>query len=144
MKSVLKWLGIGLVMLVIIFNLILAIDSILPPGWVFGFDVLVTLTGAALSLGFMFIPKLRVEFAALSSEYKQLVNLILVVVLGAGMFLLTCTRIAIVPGIECTQAGLKTLLTYVFLAAGGNQVMYKLTPPPADVLTAKADRNPAG
>lgn len=141
MKEFVKWLGIGIVVLVICLVVVLAVDYFLPPGWTFGYDVLVALTAVVLSMTFNYMPVLRVQFAALSSEYKQLINLILIVVLSVIMFVFTCTNLFIVPGVECTKEGIKTLLIYIFLAAGGSQLTYKLSPQTSDVKIAKAERD---
>jgi len=141
MKSFLKWFVIGLVLLVITFLVLLAVNEFLPPGWKMDSEVLITLSAAVLSLTFMFAPKLRVAFAALPSEHKLYVNVVLVILLALVMFLGTCTRFLPINGVVCDQTGLKTLLVYVLLAVGGNQLTYKISAPPGDVIEAKAMRS---
>lgn len=141
MKSVLNWIGIGFVVLVICVLVILGASYFLPPGSAFGDAVLVTLAGVVLSLLFTYMPKLRVQFAGLASETKQLVNLILSVLLAAIVFAFTCTNFVIFPGVECTKDGVIAVVVYIFLAAGGNQLTYKLSPQPADVKAAKVERD---
>ena len=141
MKSFLKWFVVGLVLLIITVLILLAINEFLPPGWKLDSEVLITLSAAILSLLFMFMPKLRVSFAALPSEQKLYVNVVLVILLAFFIFLGTCTRFLPIPGIVCDQAGLKTLLVYVLLAVGGNQLTYKISAPPVDVIEAKATRS---
>ena len=140
MKSFLKWFVIGLVLLVITFLVLLAVNEFLPPGWKLDSEVLITLSAAILSLMFMFIPKLRVAFAGLPSEHKLYVNVVLVILLALFMFLGTCTRFLPIAGIVCDQGGLKTLLVYVLLAVGGNQLTYKVSDQPNDVRLAKSNR----
>lgn len=144
MKTFLRWFVVGLVILVCIVLVLLAINWVLPPDWKMDSEVLITLAAAVLSLVFMYFPKLRTEFAGLPSETKLYVNVGLVVLLAVFMFLGTCTGWLPIAGIVCTQAGLKTLLVYVFLAGGGNQLTYKVSGVPADVKLAKANRDAAG
>jgi len=141
MKSFLKWFVIGLVLLVIALFALLAINELLPPGWKMDSEVLITLSAAILSAMFMFIPGLRAQFAGLPSEHKLYVNLVLVVLLAVFIFLGTCTKWLPIEGVVCNQVGLKTLLVYVFLAAGGNQLTYKVSSPPMDVRLAKVNRD---
>lgn len=141
MKSFLKWFVVGLVLLIITMLILLAVNEFLPPGWKMDSEVLITLSAAILSALFMFIPKLRVAFAGLPSEHKLYVNVVLVILLALFMFLGTCTRFLPIPGVVCDQSGLKTLLVYVFLAVGGNQLTYKVSAPPGDVIDAKAARS---
>ena len=144
MKTFLKWFGIGFIVLLITVFVLLAINTILPPGWTMGPAVLVGLTAAIVSGSFTFLPKLRVEFAGLPSEYKSYVNLGLMVLLAVVMYVGSCTGLLIIVGIVCSQAGLTTLALYVFLAAGGNQLAYNFSPQPVDVKAAKLERNIQG
>ncbi len=143
MKKFFQWFAIGLVVLIISILALLAINELLAPGWKMDADVLITVAAVILSLTFMYLPKLRTQFAGLPSEHKLYVNIVLVVLLAVLMFLGTCTKWLPIPGIICSQAGLKTLLVYVFLAAGGNQLAYKVSSPPSDVQLAKANRDTA-
>jgi len=117
------------------------INMVLPPGWELGPEVMLVLAASVLSLSFTYLPVWRTQFAALSSEQKVYVNLGLMVFLAAFMFIGTCTTWLIIPGVVCTQLGLKTLLLYIFLAAGGNQLTYVASAQPVDVIEAKVERN---
>lgn len=141
MKTFLKWFGIGVVILVITVMVLLAINLILPPEWKMGSEVLIFLSAAILSGLFTYFPELRVVFAGLESKYKSYVNLALIVLLSVVMYLGTCTGLLPIAGIECSQAGIKTLALYIFLAAGGNQLTYNYSPQPVDVREAKAARS---
>jgi len=99
------------------------------------------LAGGVLSLVFMYFPGMRVQFAELRSEQKQLINLVLIILLAVGMLVMTCTNFYVIPGILCTKNGVLQLLIYVFLAGGGNQLTYKYSPEPVDVKNAKAVRD---
>ena len=140
MKSILKWIGIGLVILAITLLVLLAFESVFPEGTAVNSEVLVVLAAAVLSMVFTYMPGLRTQFAALTSEQKQAIQLILIVVLAGFMFLVTCVGLFSVPGVICSKDGVMSLLVYVFLAAGGNQLTYKLSPQPQDVKNAKATR----
>lgn len=141
MKTYLKWVGIGLVVLVLaILILITAFGAMMPPGTEASSEVLILLSAGILSLFFMYFPKLRVQFAELPSEQKQIINLVLIILLAIGMFVMTCTNFYLIPGITCDKTGILQLLIYVFLAGGGNQLTYKYSPQPADVKETKAAR----
>lgn len=141
MKTFLKWFGIGLAILVIVLLILLAFETVLPQGTKVSTEVLITLSAAVLSLTFTYFPKLRVSFAALPSEQKQTVNLGLIILLAGGMFLLTCGGISALPGVICTKEGVIQMLMYVFLAGGGNQLTYLISPQPTDVKQAKTARH---
>jgi hypothetical protein len=140
MKTVLNWLGIGLVILVITIAVLLVIDQILPPGWNLTSEILLGLTAIVLSLAFNFVPILRVKFAGLTSAQKSYVNLILVTLFAIVMFLGVCAKWFAIPGIICTSLGIKTLAIYVIIAIGGNQLAYIASPQPVDVRDAKYAR----
>ena len=140
MSKALKWFAVGFMVLVITLFVLLAINLLLPPGWKLSAEILLVLASIVLSLAFTYAPFLRVAFATLSSVQKVYINLGLVTLLSIFMFAGTCTSWLPIAGIECTQAGLKTLLIYIFLAAGGNQLMYVASVQPADVIEAKITR----
>ena len=140
MKTFLKWLGIGFILLLIIGFALLAINVILPPGWNLSANIFIVLTAAVLSILFTYVPVLRTAFAALPSEHKSLVNLVLVVLLAVFMYIGTCTGLLPIAGIECSRVGLQTLALYVFLAVGGNQITYVASPLPEDVQVEKDAR----
>jgi hypothetical protein len=141
MKNVLQWIGICLIVLLVCMIVILGAANFLPPGSVLGEEVLIALAGVVLSVIFTYMPKLRVMYGGLASETKQLIQLILITSIAGIMFAFTCTSFFMVPGVECTQQGMITLIIYIFLAAGGNQLAYKLSPQPGDVKSAKAERD---
>ncbi len=141
MGKLLRWLGIGVVLLVITVFVLLAINYALPQGWKLEAAIFVTLAGAILSVGFTFLPGLRTAFAGLSSAHKSLVNLILMLVLAVVMFLGTCSDYLPIAGVLCSQEGAKALALYVFLAIAGNQIAYTASPQPVDVREAKSLRS---
>jgi len=141
MKNVLQWVGICLVVLIVCLVVVLGASQFLPPGSTLGDDVLIALAGVVLSITFTYSPGLRVAYGGLASETKQLIQLILIVAIAGIMFAFTCTQFWLVPGVDCSKQGLITLVVYIFLAAGGNQLTYKLSPQPGDVKAAKAERD---
>jgi len=138
--KVFKWLGIGLVILLIEAMVLMAIDYILPEGWKLDAQIFVVLASVVLSVTWTFLPTLRVSFAALEDSVKAIVNLILMILFAGLMFLFTCTNWSPIPGVVCTVQGAKALAVLVFLAIAGNQITYVLSVPPADVKAAKASR----
>lgn len=138
--KVFKWVGIGLVILLIEALVLMSIDYILPEGWKLDAQIFVVLASVVLSVTWTFLPKLRVAFAALEDSIKAIVNLILMIMFAGLMFLFTCTNWSPIPGVECTVQGAKALAVLVFLAIAGNQITYVVSVPPDDVKAAKASR----
>ena len=105
-------------------------------------ETLVLVAGVILSLLFSYIPGLNVKFAALGSEVKRLIMLVLVVLVGGVAFLLSCTGLGEGLGIviACTQGGALTLIQAIVLAAIGNQTAYMLSPETKAVVRAKEER----
>ncbi|MEN6522853.1 MAG: hypothetical protein ABFD14_03925 [Anaerolineaceae bacterium] len=141
MKNALKWIGICLVVLIVCLIVVLGASQFLPPGSTLGDDVLIALAGVVLSIIFTYMPGLRVVYGGLVTETKQLIQLILIITIAGITFAFTCTNFWLVPGVDCSKQGLITLIIYIFLAAGGNQLTYKLSPQPGDVKTAIAERD---
>lgn len=127
--------------LVITAFVLMAINSFLPAGWTLSAEIFVGLSAAILSLAWNLIPGLRVKFADLASNVKQVVNLVLMAVLAVVMFLFTCTGWNPIPGVVCTVEGAKALAILVFIAGVTNQTTYKLTPQQVDVVAAKDKRD---
>ena len=138
--QVLSWLGVGLVILVITGFVLMTINSFMPAGWTLSAELFVGLSAAVLSLCWNLIPGLRVKFADLATNVKQIVNLVLMALLAVVMFLFTCTGWSPIPGVVCTLDGAKALAILVFIAGVTNQTTYKLTPQKADVIEVKAAR----
>lgn len=138
--KILKWVSRGLLICLIIIGVLLVISMNVPDGWKLTPEVFLILAASVLSLSFTYAKGWRTEFAALTSEQKVYVNLIVVVLIAIVMFAGTCTKFLPIPGVVCSQLGLKTLLVYVFLAVGGNQLTYVASPQPADVIAVKIAR----
>lgn len=143
MKKFFEWFVVGLVIILISVAVLLVVNQILPEGWKLTSEILLGLSAIVLSLAFTYLPKLRVKFATLASHQKSLVNLVLVTLLAIVMFLGTCIELFLIPGLTCSTAGIRTLVIYIVIAVGGNQLAYVASAQPADVLEAKANRDPA-
>jgi hypothetical protein len=142
--KIFKWVGIGLGLLLLILLIsslvLMAIDKLLPEGWKLDSQIFVVLIAIVSSLVWSFLPKLRVKYGALATNIKSLVSVTQMVILAGLMFFFTCTKWNPIPGVVCSLAGAKELVTLVFLAVVGNYVTYGVTDPPADVKSAKASR----
>jgi len=139
-----KWFAFALVVLVVFVGLLLAANEILPDGWTLSSEILLGLSAIGLSLVLSYWPSVRVQFAALSSAHKSLVNLISVTILAIVMFLGVCVQLFEMPGLACSAAGIKQLAIYVIIAVGGNQLAYVASAQPADVIEAKVIRDVEG
>lgn len=137
---VLRWLGAGLVILMIVVGLLLTINRYLPPDAQITIDVMMAIAGAALSISFKFIPWLRIKFAILASGNKALINLAAVTIMAVIVYVMVCSKVAALPGIECTRLSLQTMALNIFWGLVANQTTYVATTKPADVIAAEATR----
>lgn len=137
MKVFMKWLGIGVGFLIAVCVVLLAINFVLPPVWELGPEIILALAAAAVSLLFSYGKGVRLEFAALPPVAKSLINVFAVLIVAVLMFLLTCTK-WLSLGFECSQTGLRTLLTYVAIALVINQATDRVSVDAPDVKELKA------
>ena len=93
-------------------------------------EFLSSIAGVVLSLLFSYVPGLKVRFGALDGDYKRLIMLGLLALVGAGAFGLSCAGLAADFGINvtCDQAGAIGLLKVFGVAAIANQATYQLSP----------------
>ena len=106
-------------------------------------EMLVGVAGVVLSLLFSYIPGLRVWYAALKSEFKQLLMLGLLIVVSGAIFALGCYDI-LSTGIACDKYGAISLVWMFIAALVANQATYAISPQPNDVIEAKAVRDDGG
>jgi hypothetical protein len=91
-------------------------------------EVIAMLAGALLSLAFSYIPGLSGKFGALLPEYKRGIMALLMVIVGAAAFGLSCA--GILPGMACDQPSVIRLVWVVILAINANQTMWLISKPP--------------
>ena len=103
-------------------------------------ELLVSLAGIVLSLLFSYIPGLRVWFAALTSEKKQLIMLGLLVLVTGGVFGLGCAGILDI-GLACDKGGVIAIVKLLVAGIIANQATYLISPQTDDVVIAKQLRN---
>jgi hypothetical protein len=84
------------------------------------------IAGVVLSLLFSYVPGLSDKFAALDATVKRLVMAALLFVVAAGALALSCTQIVVT--IECSQAGLISLINVYIAALVANQAAYMIAP----------------
>jgi len=85
--------------------------------------------GVLLSLGFSYVPGLHERFALLAPTHKRLMMLVLLALVSAGIFALSCLDgLAGLPQVGCDQSGAWGLLRALVLAAIANQSAYALSP----------------
>ena len=137
--EVVKWILIGLLIMIVAFGLLMILNKFLPEGSQVTVDVLLALAAMTLSLAFKLFPKLRVKFAVLASGNKAVINLVAVTVMAVLVYLMTCAQLISSPGIECTQASATGMAKEIFWVIVANQVTHIATQKPADVLAAEAD-----
>lgn len=106
-------------------------------------EMLVGIAGVVLSLLFSYIPGLRVWYAGLISETKQLIMLGLILAISAAVYVLGCNGI-LVTNIACDKGGIVSFVLIVITAIISNQAVYSISPKPGDVQAAKDARDAAG
>lgn len=89
-------------------------------------EVLAGFAGSLLSLAFSYIPGLSDRFKLLPDEYKRLIMLGLIVVVGFAAYGLSCTEYF--SWVACDEKGLVELLKVLFVAATSNYVTFKFSP----------------
>lgn len=103
-------------------------------------EMIVAIAGVVLSLLFSYIPGLRVWFAGLVAEKKQLIMLGLLVLVSGGVFALGCFDI-IQTGISCDKPGIISLVFMLISGIVANQATYLITPATNDAVIAKQLRD---
>lgn len=106
-------------------------------------EMIVAIAGVVLSLLFSYIPGLRVWFAGLVSETKQLIMLGILVLVSGGIFALGCFDI-LQTGIACNKDGVISLVFMLISGVVANQATYLITPVTKDAALAKDTRDFTG
>lgn len=84
------------------------------------------IAGVILSLLFSYIPRLSGKFAALDATIKRLIMAGLLLLVAGGAMALSCAQL--VNAVECSQAGLLTLINTYIAALVANQAAYMIAP----------------
>ena len=103
-------------------------------------ELLSAIAGIVLSLAFSYIPGLNTKFAALSTEYKKLSMLGLLLAVAGGAFAFSCTKYAAMVGLPytCDEVGAFAVVKVLISAAVANQTTFSLTPQVKAVKAAKS------
>jgi len=101
-------------------------------------ELLASIAGIILTLSFTYIPGWRVMYAELSSEKKSLIMLGCLVVVTSALYLLV--KFGVLLPDQPVNGW--TFFWMLYLTLTGNQIVYKISPQPNDVKTAKAQRIP--
>lgn len=140
MKNFRKWFVRGVVFMAAVVVVLVGIDYILPPGQKLGVPFLIGIAAAALSLMFSYFKAWRVEFASLPASTKSWVNILAVAIVAGIVFGLGCSKLISIAGLTCSTNGLETLLIYVAVAIGTNQLVDIPSVDAADVKALKAGK----
>jgi hypothetical protein len=86
--------------------------------------------GVVLSLSFSYIPGLHERYACLTPTHKRLVMLGLLCGAALGATLLSCygSRVGAPQAVECSQAGIWSLLKALLAAVIANQSAFAVSP----------------
>ncbi len=106
-------------------------------------EMIVGVAGVVLSLLFSYIPGLRVWYAALVAETKQLIMLGLLILVSGGIFALGCFDVLSV-NIACDKQGVIQLVFMLISGLVANQATYLISPVASDVAEAKSLRDGVG
>ena len=101
-------------------------------------EQLSVIAGVVLSLVFSYVPGLNAKFAGLAGEYKRLIMLGLLLLVGAASFGLSCANVF--PTVTCDQTGALGLVQAFVFAAVANQTAFNLSPAVSAVTGAKERR----
>lgn len=136
---VLEWIGIGLLILGVAVGVLFTLNRYLPAGDQITVEVLLGLAAMVLSLTFKFLPGVRTKFAVIGSGNKAVVNLVAVTIMAILVYVLTCTGLIQLAGVECTSLSMVSMAQNIFWVIVANQMTHLVTTKPADVLSAEAD-----
>ena len=103
-------------------------------------ELIVGIAGIVLSLLFSYIPGLRVWYAGLVSEKKQILMLGLIALVTIGIGIVGCLGF-IATGISCDKAGIIALVKMFFAGIIANQATYLISPATNDAVIAKQLRD---
>ena len=92
-------------------------------------DTISVAAGVLISLGASFIPGLKDRFQALEPTQQRLVMLLLMCIVGVGVFAVSCA--GLVSVVSCTRDGAVLIVRAFVLAAVANQTTYSIVPQPA-------------
>jgi hypothetical protein len=84
------------------------------------------IAGVILSLLFSYVPGLSDKFGALPATTKRLVMAGLLLLVAGGALALSCANLIVT--VECTQAGLLSLINVYIAALVANQAAYMIAP----------------
>lgn len=91
-------------------------------------ELLAGIAGVVLSLVFSYVPQVKERYEKLTSAGKGLVMLLLMAVVSAGAFGLSCTDSPIITGVTCDETGAWGMLAVFISALVANQATYLLSP----------------
>lgn len=84
------------------------------------------IAGVLLSLAFSYIPGLSDKFGAQPATTKRLVMAGLLLIVAIGSLALSCANVVVT--VECTQAGVISLVNTFIAALVANQAAYMIAP----------------
>lgn len=102
-------------------------------------ELIVSITGAVISLVFSYFPGLRQAYASMPAELKSAIMILLMAGVVAAIVALNCSG-WIQAGISCDSIGIQQVVWWYILALIANQGVYQVSPQPADVRQAKIQR----
>jgi hypothetical protein len=91
-------------------------------------QLLAGIVGAALSLGFSYIPKFNAWYAGLAEDVKKSVMAVALIVSGVVLYVLACVPSLGFPFVSCPTGGIWSLLTIILSALVANQGVFRITP----------------
>lgn len=91
-------------------------------------EQLSAIAGVILSLAFSYLPGLAPRFDKLEPTVKRLVMALLLLVVAAGAFELSCA--GVVDAATCTQASAWSMVNVFVAALVANQATYLISPKP--------------
>ena len=90
-------------------------------------SLLASIAGALLSLLFTYVPYFSDWFGQQSSQVKSLLNLGCLALAALGAYAVTCWQLFSIPGMTCSEPGIRTLVAAFLTALAVNQGTYLAT-----------------
>jgi len=110
------------------------------PSVTFSSDLIIMFTGAVISAGFTYIPKLNVWFASFDAETKQLSMLVMMTLVTIAIFTLGCFEVIQIEKFTCDRNTGWYFIYTLFLATFSNQGTDRILPKPSAVRKVLEDK----
>lgn len=103
-------------------------------------ELLAVVLAGLISLLATYVPGFNSWFAGLAEDVKKMLMGLATIIIAILVYVLACTPSLGFPYVACPTGGLWELVGIIFLALAANQGVFKVSPQPKRVKSAKANR----